>query len=99
MVLLISRLRQLIDTILLGAVDSDHTHLIISFSHLVVEGFYLPPSDNPVLLNIVHEGEGQEVEITVEGGAENTTVQVQQERGREGEREREGGGGGLRGGE
>ncbi len=73
-----SRLRQLIDTILLDAVDSNHTHLVISFSHLVVEGFYLPPSDEPTLLTIVHEREeeGEEVEVIVEGGAENTTVQV-----------------------
>lgn len=85
-----SRIRDLVDSILLGALDANHTSLVLQFSHLAVGGAYLPPTSHAQLLVVVHgDGGGVEigdgggggddegdVEVEVEGGSGDTSVQV-----------------------
>ena len=75
--------------ILLDALNANQTHLVLSFSHLVVGVVYLPPTNESYILTVIHvygdghvevgerEEEGEEeVEIVIESGDDNTTVQV-----------------------
>ncbi len=83
------RLRALIDTVLLRALSTNHTHLVLTYSHLAVGGAYIPASNQSSLLAFIRlqntsigleiggEGAGSpNVTVTIDGGEGG--VQVQQ---------------------
>lgn len=83
------RLRDLIDTILLDALNANHTQLVLTFSGLAVGGAYIPDTNSAHIIATIHlnggegvgvmigeGGGGGDVEVDVKGAPEEGTVQV-----------------------
>ena len=68
------------DTVLLAALNSNNTQLVLSFAHLAVGGAYLPGTNQSTLLTTItlHSGgEGVEVEVGGEEGEGDVQVMVE----------------------
>lgn len=62
-------LRNVLDSLLLGALSVDKSELILSFTNLAVGGAYLPPTSNGRLLTVIRQDEQRGVESIQVGGA------------------------------
>ena len=83
-------LRDVLDSLLLGALSVDKRDLVLSFTNLAVGGAYLPPTSNGRLLTVIHQDAQRGVEtiqvggansdgdilVDIEGGAVNSSVQI-----------------------
>lgn len=83
------RLRDLIDTILLDALNANHTQLVLTFSGLAVGGAYIPDTNSAHIIATIRlnggegvgvmigeGGGGGDVEVDVKGAPEEETLQV-----------------------
>lgn len=83
-------LRDILDSLLLGALSADKTDIVLNFPNLAVGGAYLPPTSDGRLLAIIHQNTQNGVEtievggangdgdvlVDIEGGVANSSIQL-----------------------